>query len=510
MIRTFLVLTAGIALMTFATLSVSAQTTTEPSGAPIAFTSKDPAVKQALSLMNEGKFKEAKALLSADDSSADASATQAREELKEVIRRTLQDYSLSPAGLLAKLKKDIPDVTAEDLENWRKAGDAQYRMIDGQVVYFNREPQNIYLFCKEAKDRRDANAKKKDDDKEGWTLVKHLQHVIDEAEKTGKTEVLPIRHRLTYTLTVDANRPGAKEGSLVRCWLLFPQEYRQQKNVTLVSSEPSAAFVAPSAIDGKTHIAGGAPQRTVYFEQRITDPTKPITFKEVIEYDSYAYYPILKDELCQPLPADWNGAYLGERAPHIAFTPQIRETVAKIVGDEKNPLAKVRKIFHWCSDNIPWHAEEEYTTIPSLAQAAFARKKGDCGVQGTLFTTMCRIAGVPARWQSGWETKRTKSSMHDWSEVYIEPWGWLPMDASYGVQKDSDDPKVRDFYIGHQDSYRTIVNLDYGRPLMPPKQSTLRSEPLDFQRGEVEIDGRNLYFDEWDYSMKIEWLTDEK
>ena len=80
-------------------------------------------------------------------------------------------------------------------------------------------------------------------------------------------------------------------------------------------------------------------------------------------------------------------------------------------------------------------------------------------------------------------------------------------DPSYGLQK-SDDPKVRDFYIGHQDSYRLIVNLDYGRALTPPKQS-FRSEPADFQRGEVELDGRNLYFDEWDYDFDVTWLTPE-
>ena len=73
----------------------------------------------------------------------------------------------------------------------------------------------------------------------------------------------------------------------------------------------------------------------------------------------------------------------------------------------------------------------------------------------------------------------------------------------------SDDPRIRDFYIGHQDSYRMIGNLDYGAPLHPPKIS-MRSEPADFQVGEIEIDGRNLFYDEWSYDMKIEWLTDEK
>ena len=30
---------------------------------------------------------------------------------------------------------------------------------------------------------------------------------------------------------------------------------------------------------------------------------------------------------------------------------------------------------------------------------------------------MCRIAGIPAHWQTGWETKIVGNSMHDWSEI---------------------------------------------------------------------------------------------
>ena len=48
-----------------------------------------------------------------------------------------------------------------------------------------------------------------------------------------------------------------------------------------------------------------------------------------------------------------------------------------------------------------------------------------------------------------------------------------------------------------------IVNLDWGREFVPPVHS-MRSEPADLQRGEIEVDGRNLYFDQWDYTMKAE------
>ena len=88
-------------------------------------------------------------------------------------------------------------------------------------------------------------------------------------------------------------------------------------------------------------------------------------------------------------------------------------------------------------------------------------------------------------------------NLHDWAEMYIAPYGWVVIDPSF-VKRTTDDPYVRDFYLGHMDAYRLIVNLDYGQPLDPPKPS-LRSAPADFQRGEVELDGPTLYFDDWSY-----------
>ena len=40
-----------------------------------------------------------------------------------------------------------------------------------------------------------------------------------------------------------------------------------------------------------------------------------------------------------------------------------------------------------------------------------------------------------------------------------------------------------------------------------PEKQYLRSEPNDFQRGEVEWKGGNLYFDKWDYNMKIKYIN---
>jgi transglutaminase-like putative cysteine protease len=473
----------------------------EPTGASLAFTSSDPVVLNARKLVEDGKFREADELLnrtSSLNSGPDESA-KARLELGEIIKRTRYEYSLTPEELLKKVQTQIPDASAGEVDHWAKESKARFRMIDGQKYYFRREPQNIWLFSASAKARQKkaGRGKKAPDSK----LLDHMAAIIAEAERTGETEVLPVKHRFTHTLTIQSNLPALKGGSLVRVWLPFPQEYRQQRDVKLISSSPAPKLIAPPAKDGNP--VTGAPQRTVYFETHLKNITEPLVFQEVVEFTSYGYYPKLDPKSVEPLPGDWNGANLGERPPHIVFAPEIQKEVKKIVGHETNPIIKAQKLFRWVSANIPWNAEDEYCILPSFALKGFNARRGDCGVQNTVFITMCRIAGIPARWQSGFETKPGSDSwgMHDWAEIYIAPWGWLPADASYGV-KPSKDQRVADFYCGHQDSYRMIINLDWGRDLFPPKDS-LRSEPADFQRGEVEVDGQNLYYSDWSTTTEI-------
>jgi hypothetical protein len=67
---------------------------------------------------------------------------------------------------------------------------------------------------------------------------------------------------------------------------------------------------------------------------------------------------------------------------------------------------------------------------------------------------------------------------------------------------DSEDPDVKWFNFGNFDRYRLIVNTEYGCELYP-KKNHFRSETVDFQRGEVEWKGGNLYFDRWDYKFKV-------
>ena len=76
------------------------------------------------------------------------------------------------------------------------------------------------------------------------------------------------------------------------------------------------------------------------------------------------------------------------------------------------------------------------------------------------------------------------------------------MDSSFGLQAWGKNDDERLFFFGGQDAYHLTINNDFGRPLSPEKMH-LRSETVDFQRGEVEWRGGNLYFDQWDYAFTV-------
>jgi transglutaminase-like putative cysteine protease len=99
------------------------------------------------------------------------------------------------------------------------------------------------------------------------------------------------------------------------------------------------------------------------------------------------------------------------------------------------------------------------------------------------------------KWQSGWYLFPGDFNLHDWCEVYYQGVGWVPLDMSFGLLP-SEDQHIREYYITGIDAYRFIVNDATGTPFIPGKRF-MRSEPVDFQRGEVEWRGGNLYFDKW-------------
>lgn len=418
---------------------------------------------------------------------------------RERMGRIRRDFTKTEAEVRTFVKKWLPGASDADYSRWEASGALEMMRIDGEKRYFNSAARNLFRIDSAA--RAVWKAKHRDEPEEPGLasekgLDRHIAEVMTEATASGRQFVKPVSMRIAHRITVNADAvPG---GETIRCWIPFPREIEgRQGDIRLLTCDPPQYLAAENA----KYL-----QRTVYVEKEAV-AGKATVFSIEYTYKAHGVFVAVDPSKVKPAIASPDlEPYLREEPPHIRFTPELRALSAQVVGAEKNPVMVARKLFSWMDANIPWASAREYSTIPSLSEYAFTNRHGDCGIQVTLFITLLRMNGIPARWQSGWEFRPPSSSMHDWGMLYFEPYGWLPMDATYGMRK-ADDEAMKYFYVNGMDSYRLIFNDATGQPFYPAKIHP-RSETVDSQRGEVEWRGGNLYFDKWDWDLEWKVLSE--
>lgn len=459
-----------------------------------------PDVAKVSAQVDAGHFQQADADIAAAlaQPNLDANTREALAFQRERMRRMRLDFSLDTDAAKQKLRRIIPDLRDDEFAAWDRAGLLEHLDIDGTRYYFNRAPSNLIRLSPEAAARQ-APGTPPPKDGPYENLTPYHRQVIDAAQAApGQTSLLPQRVRITQSLTVHADAVPA--GETVRAWIPYPRAIPgQQEDIHYLGSVPAGAKLAPVATS----------QRTAYLERKAV-AGQPTEFSVSYDLRIYARHFDIDPARVQPTPKDPALApYLGERPPHIVFTPAMRAFSQQVVGDETNPYRIARKLFA-AVDKIPWGGAREYSTIPNISDYALHAGHADCGQQTLLLMTLLRMNGIPARWQSGWtfsENAVGYANLHDWGWLYLAPYGWVPMDVTTGALA-SDDARLRDFYFGGLDGFRIVFNDDYAQPLAPAKQH-FRSETVDSQRGEAEWRGGNLYFDQWDYHFDWQILPAE-
>jgi transglutaminase-like putative cysteine protease len=392
--------------------------------------------------------------------------------------------------VLQQVRAAVPSVTDEQFAAWEKSGAIESMDIDGTHWYFHSAAANLFRVNPEARELK----QKLHPDSAPSSLYRpeDVEHVIATYDKTGKSYNSPHRFRITYTLSVHPDAVPA--GETVRAWLPYPHEGNRQHDIRLLSTEPARHLLADTS----------DPLSCVYLEKAAVHG-QAIAFQVKFDYTSDAYYQSL--DPARVTAIDQNDPalkpFLGEDATQILFTDQIKKLSQEIVGTETNPCVIAHKLFEWSANHLPWAPAREYSTIPNLPEYALGCGHGDCGIKTMTFMTLCRYNGIPAHWETGW-TPAIIEDMHDWCEIYLPPYGWVPMDVTYGFTT-CPDGRAKWFYFGGIDADRLVLNTNFCQPVYPAK-TFYRSEIVDFQRGEAEWRGGNLYFNQWDYDFRVEKL----
>ena len=139
------------------------------------------------------------------------------------------------------------------------------------------------------------------------------------------------------------------------------------------------------------------------------------------------------------IPKDIKNKYLADNEKYQINNPIIKETVKKVVGNEKNPYWIMRKIHQYLIGHLHYLMDGAWDTAPTV----LTNGHGSCSEYSFSFIALCKAAGLPTRYVgSTWDRKELAymdDVYHRWVEVYLPGYGWIPTDPTHGDRKSPRD-----------------------------------------------------------------------
>lgn len=180
----------------------------------------------------------------------------------------------------------------------------------------------------------------------------------------------------------------------------------------------------------------------------------------------------------------------------------VKALAESITGGQRTVLGKAKAIYDWVCENT-YRDPSTLGCGTGDVCALLQKPGGKCTDISSLFITLCRAVGVPAREIFSVRLGRKPSEdittwQHCWAEFFVPGYGWVPADPA-DVRKamlveklDLKDPRTRtyrDFFWGGLDPFRVVISQGRDLVLNPPQQGA----PLNtFGYPYAEIGGKAL------------------
>ena len=398
---------------------------------------------------------------------------------REMMVRSAVEFPYTYDDALAIIRQHIPDFTTEEWNRIIAERKVRWAYINGEMRIFNRFFSSLVKAYKGFAKRANQTLPGVESAVGGIPL---LDYAGMKMKENGS-----MTNRIRIRATMRIKDENFVPGMFVRAHLPIPSACEQQSEIRIEKVFPENGQIAPE----------DAEQRTVCWEMNMTENQE-----FVVEY-SYlhtAKYHNLDEAVGIPGQYDFD---LEEQAPHIVFTPYIKALVAELTEGVTDPMEKARRFYDFITKNMSYTFMPSYFLLENIPDTCACNFNGDCGVFALLFLTLCRCAGIPAQWQSGFTAEPDFCGGHDWVRFYVEPYGWLYVDGSYGVSAQRNENETRrKFYFGNLDPYRMVANRVFQAPFTVRKEHW-RADPFDNQVGEIETADHGLTYEEYDRTKVV-------
>jgi len=398
---------------------------------------------------------------------------------REMMVRMPVEFPYSYEDALAIIRQHIPDFTKEEMDRIIAQRKIRWSYVNGEFRIFNRFFSSLVKAYAGFAARASQTLPGVESAVGGVPL---LDYSMQKMKQDGS-----MTNRIRIRATMKVKEEVFRKGMFVRAHLPIPSACEQQRDICIEKVFPENGQIAPE----------DALQRAVCWEETMEENHE---FCVEYSYTHTAAYHDLEGQTAVPGEYDFD---LEEQAPHIVFTPYIRALVQELTEGITDPLEKARAFYDFITKNMSYTFMPSYFLLENIPDTCAQNFNGDCGVFALLFLTLCRCAGIPAQWQSGFTAEPDFCGGHDWVRFYVEPQGWLFADCSYGVSANRNKNEARrKFYFGNLDPYRMVANSAFMVPFTVDKEFW-RADPYDNQVGEIETADRGLTYEEYERSKTV-------
>ncbi len=170
----------------------------------------------------------------------------------------------------------------------------------------------------------------------------------------------------------------------------------------------------------------------------------------------------------------------------LVITDKIREIAQQVTEGRATDLEKAKAIYDYVISYMKYDKTGEGWGKGSTVYACEVGK-GNCTDFHSLFISVARAAGIPARFKIGAQIPANQPEgtigYHCWAEFYLPDAGWIPVDTSEAWKH----PELRDFYFGSHDPGKFYLSLGRDIELNPAQ----KGEPINiFLQPYIEINGK--------------------